>query len=621
MKVTEDKVKSAIKELKQEHNWSWAREIDNRHKDDMSAKTIFYRGQQIDYRTFCQESDKMARSLKAMGCKKGDTISFCISNIPEFVMMLRAVSAIGAKAHIFGAEFDRDYIVDEIDELDSNYVVVSDDLYPEIEDVLSQTVVHNVIMFSLLDSLPYNDPYYFYDNFTNKVDEYKANDLRIMSKADFLEKGKDYQGEIFDDTVKLNDDFLITYTSGSTNAHRPKAMIHPNRNLIYMGRFHDPDLSGLPATRHIRNLAHIPTHSNTDIITSISDSLMQNCEIALEPIYRPEFFIYSLMINKPHFAPATKSFYIKMAKMYNTDPSFEGVKFKNTYIPTVVGEAMSPGEEKYINATLRKASAGTNMIPRPIAPVPVSFGGGDCEHGGIYFTLYKSYMERLNSAQLKNESIGLTPFNPLIKTIALDEEGNLLPPGEVGVLAASSPCMMKEYKNNFEATKKFLILDDDYELFGNLNVYGYYDKYNHAHIKGRKEEITLDNGTTFPIFIIKDLIEKDTKNILSAEVVIVGDHLVAHIEPMPDKKINLDKLIYSISKRLLNKIPYEVFNKILFKLRDNFISYPLTGCGKRDNAALVDEGITEDMIKPSIVDDELSIDYYYQGNHIKRVRK
>ena len=56
--------------------------------------------------------------------------------------------------------------------------------------------------------------------------------------------------------------------------------------------------------------AQIPTHSNTDIIASISDSLMQGSRLALEPIYDKDFFIDSLLINRPNYVVATRSFWL-----------------------------------------------------------------------------------------------------------------------------------------------------------------------------------------------------------------------------------------------------------------------------------------------------------------------
>lgn len=612
-----EKTKKAIEDIRKNHNWSWATEIDNRNKKHLDDYIMFYRGKRITYREFVQISNKMAASLKASGFEKGSEIPVCMSNSPELVMLLRAASVIGAKVNIFGAEFDEDYIAEIIKKTKAPRVFVTDDVYPHIKNAIDKSGIENITAFSLADSLPNGrDPYIEYDHayydFKNKVETYKESDDRIQNKDEFLALGAKSKRKFTYADVGLDDEFLITYTSGSTNASAPKAIVHTNSSLIYMGRFHDPDISGLPATRGIRNLAHIPSHSNTDIITSISDSIMQNCEVALEPIYNPDFFIHSLMINKPHFAPATRSFYIRMCKRYNEEEQFKGVTFDNLYIPTIVGEPNTPGEEKYINATLRKAKAGRSKLSSLIAPT-ISVGGGDCEHGGIFFTLYKTYLEKLNKVRLRKDALGLMPFNPAIEVVCLDEAGNHLGPNQYGVLAANSPCTMKCYKDNEEATEKFFVKDANGKKYANLNVYGYIDSHGTVHMKGRVgNQIVLSDGNVIPLCIINDLIAKDTKHVLSSEVVLVDGKVVCHVEPMPGVNIADGRLVAGILGRLSRELPFEVMSKLLFRVRSNKEAYPLTGCGKRDNNALIAEGLNEKMIKGEVRQNEANLFYPYK---------
>ena len=68
--------------------------------------------------------------------------------------------------------------------------------------------------------------------------------------------------------------------------------------------------------------AHIPTHSNTEIISGISSALMQGSKIALEPIYDKEFFIDTLAINKPTYCLATRSFWVDTMKKILYNPEF-----------------------------------------------------------------------------------------------------------------------------------------------------------------------------------------------------------------------------------------------------------------------------------------------------------
>lgn len=627
MKKTGIELQKVMEELKENHNWSWANEIDYRNRDNLNNSVIFYRGISITYKEFMDKSNEMAKSLIGLGYGKSSEIPVCMSNTPEFVMLLRAISLIGAKINVFGPDFDCEYISEIINNSKSKYLFITDNFYGFVKQSLDKTNVEKVITFSLTDSLPNKeDPYYNLDSqycdFTYKVSELKQKDPRIMNKEEFIEISNGIDLDLDNVQSTLDDDFLITYTSGSTNLTRPKAIVHTNSSLIYMGRFHDPDMSGLPSISHIRVLASIPTHSNTDLITSISDSMMENCEIALEPIYNENFFIDSLIINDPSFAPATRSFYLRMCHRYNNEPQYKNVKFKKLYIPTIVGEPNSPGEEKYINMTLKKAHAGVKMVPRPISPVVISIGGGDCEHGGLYFTLYRKYLNLLNKISGKSKDLGLIAFNELMETVCLDENGNHLPNGEYGILAANSPCTMKEYKDNPEATEKFYVTDCNGKKYANLNVFGYIDESNSIHMKGRADNVTtLSSGAIIPLFIINDCIQKDTKNILSAETVISDGCVIVHVEQYPTSKLNNKELAKSILNRIINELPCEILENLYIKIRNKGVLFPLTGCGKRSNKLLAAEGLTEDLIKGQLYQDELYLSYPFAKEDISLTRK
>lgn len=136
-----------------------------------------------------------------------------------------------------------------------------------------------------------------------------------MFSSEFLNLGKEYKGNYIE-KVNLDDEFTITYSSGSTNSSRPKAIVHDVKSYIVMGIYHDPKISKVPSMKNLRMLAHIPTHSNTNIMSCITDPLMQGSEIAVEPIYAPDHFVYSLLINKPSFVTATRSFFVRCAMIF-----------------------------------------------------------------------------------------------------------------------------------------------------------------------------------------------------------------------------------------------------------------------------------------------------------------
>ena len=591
----EKKIADELKKLNQNFEYCWATDMEKRNLDKLDEYALYYRGNFITYRELFKQRDSFAKSFKTLGIEKGDEIPICISNIPELVSMLMAINMIGAKANIFGADFSHDYIEEILEDCSKKIFIASDDNYEKIKDVVSKVGNTKKIIFSLADSLTNGiDPYYEYDKpfyeFKSKVADFKKDDNTVMSKSDFIEVGKNYMGSI-KENVNLEDEFTITYSSGSTKIGRPKAIVHTNRSYVTMARFHDTDLSKLPAMKNMIGLAHIPPHSNTDLITSISDTLSQGCTVALEPIYDKAFFARSLYINKPDYVPATRSFWIYAIKNFDNDELLKNTNWAFLKMPVSVGEAISRNEEKFINRGFRKLKAGKDKLPRPLYPLTISIGGGDCEHGGIFYTIFKALRENVSFSK---DDFGLVPFQS-VECTALREDGSECNYGELGRLVANSPGNMKKYKNNPTATDKFFIKDNNGKVWADCHVWGYINNKGNAMMKGRMgNEFHLLDGSLYPTFLISDVVLKDTKNILSCEVINVLDNNgvetpVVHLELQPDKNKKMFKILDSINARIKNSVPRELANKIVFRLHSGNDSFSLTGCGKRSVLALENE--------------------------------
>ena len=308
-----------IDELEKNHNHSWYTELYNRNKNNLHDIALIYRGTNITYGELFDKIESYAKSMKKFGLGIDSEIPVCISNSPEIVYIMGAASMIGAKLNIFGSHFPLDYITKIINECNSNVLFIEDNNYIKIKSAIDNSKIKNIVMNSLSDSLkkginPYleieKNPYIF----DSKVLQFKKEDSRIISQEDYINYGQDYKGIVYE-KVSRDQDFIITYTSGSTNEDRPKAIVHSSKNFIYVARFHDKDYNGIN-TKSFISLAHIPTYSNTNLVSSISDSLMQGAKLALEPCYDKDFFIKSLLIYKPNYVAATKSFWIKTAKRY-----------------------------------------------------------------------------------------------------------------------------------------------------------------------------------------------------------------------------------------------------------------------------------------------------------------
>lgn len=595
------KYNSAIEDINKNHNHAWDREIELRNIDNLKKEALFYRGNVITYKEMFSKRNLVAASLLELGLKKGDTIPLCMSNTPEFVYTILAASLIGARVKIFGSHFDKAYIKELLQDTSKKVFIATDDNYLELKDIVKEMGYSKIVVSSLSESLKDGvDLFYDFDKKYHSFKPYQDEDT--ISFGEFLTIGKNKQVERA--KVTLDDDFLITYTSGSTIVGLPKEIVQQHRSLIVMGRLHDYDLSGLPKMKDVRMLAHIPTYSNTDVITSMSDPLSQGCSVALEPIYDRDFFNTSLVINRPNAVAATRSFWIHAALSYKKE--FPNIDQRGLFIPISVGENTSLGEEKLINKFLKEVSAGKDRLP---ISATLSMGGGDCEHGGIYFSLYHAYKSKLACTK----KYGLVPFKGLNQAV-LDEEGNHITDGSVGRLVAIGPTTMREYNNNEEATNKFFIHDSEGNVYGDCKLWAAIKGDNRVIIHGRiGNDFKLSDGSVVPSYSLAEIVEEDSNNILSCEVVNVKDENgvdtpVVHYAFQPTCKDKLSAIVEA-NERLCANVPEELMQKMHYSpVKDEF---PLTGSGKRDINSLTEQGL----------EDTFTLNYIAKSSNAKKYTK
>lgn len=593
-----------LKHIENQKNHSWYCEVYDRNKDNLDSYAIFYRGNRITYREVFEKVDELSKAMIGAGIKVGDEIPCCLSNTPELIYIMLAASKIGARLNLFGSNYDKQYIDTILSGTSKKLLFVTDNNYEDIKDVLDKHNFDNKVMISLADSLPEDptkceeyvpelDPYYHYEN---KAKKYKSNDQSINLFNEFI-NNRDKSIEGYTHNGTLYDIFTTTYTSGSTRKGFPKAMYHANRSYIVGGIFNTSKLTNTPTIHGVRSMAHIHSDSNTDLVTSISDTLMKGAEVAMEPEYSKESALDVMFINNPVLYTGTTSHLVAAAKQYLIDKRFNNEKSKRILgrqlVTIAVGEKKSIGEEKFINTFLRKAKAGSKVevimdngfkIKLPFGPL--SFGGGDTEHGGLFYTL-QLLLKRIKYAYKgKNFDYGMDSV-PFAVVTALKKNANgeyeECDYNEKGIIVANSITNMVGYKNNKEKTKGKIIRDNLGRDWISCDVLGYVNEFGNPIFLGREEDtVKLESGVDFPLYIIDDIVCKDSKNVLSCSTINHDENaVVLNIELNPLRRSNDEKVMRSIRNRCKKALPEDLFSKLYFRIMDNEKSYPLTGSGKR----------------------------------------
>ena len=606
------------REIETNRNHSWFKEVYTRHNQELDRVIIKYFGSNITYGQYFDETYKWAKALKANGVKKGDEFVVCLDRTPEVTYLIGAASIIGAKIKLISDKFDFEFIKQNINQADSNLFFIQDVKLEKMKEILKDLPNSKVIPVPYERSL--NKSFGFLDIVKifyrlNEI-EYKnvLNELpNIYSLESFLNDGEKYKGTVEEDS-SLDDAFTITYSSGTTKKGLPKGIVHTNRHYILMGRYHDVEVSGIPSMTNLSTYSNIPVYSNSYISSSFSDNLIQGGTVILDPIDDPKYFGIGMQIHDSNMNIATTSTWLLTALNYYSH--HEIYRLDGALFNFAAGEQLSPGEEKFLNKFLRDVKAGTALTHTPMSVSKMSTAGSDCEHGSLFIRIFRTYFSKDPRRFNKSDPIGMYTYD-FVDVKVLTEDGFYALPYEYGRLVCNSGCTMKEYDRNPEATSKFFIPDASGKLWGDMNVYGYLDEKGNITMKGR----ILQNKTDIPEFLIADEIAKDTKKIMSCEVVstVVDGEVVyvAHIMPQLNTNLNYDKILSGIMSRCVNKFGEEIRNKLYVRFRTVDDYYPLTSSEKRDAKALQQEGITKAQHLDSMLVHELKKSAYTK----KKVRK
>ena len=142
--------------------------------------------------------------------------------------------------------------------------------------------------------------------------------------------------------------------------------------------------------------------------------------------------------------------------------------------------------------------------------------------------------------------------------------------------------------------------------WADMNLYGYIDETGKVHIYGR----LLENELIHPSVIRKQIL-KDTKNIMSCEVVHddKSDVYIAHVEMFPDARKGKVSTMYGANERCRSLIE-SLGIKIYYRIVDNKESFPLTKSGKRDVKKIAEKGLTNDCFIPIQENGEYKAEYF-----------
>ena len=446
--------------------------IYNNNKSHLDNNAIQYFDKYISYGELFERIEETAKALKANGIQEGDIINVSLPNIPESSFIIYALSKIGAIANMIDPRSSANDFKHYINEVDSKYLFVLDDIMPKIDSIIKETPIKKIVSISAINSLKSFDP-----TLENK------DDVVVCNYNSFINEGKEYNDETQLEYVP-DRAVVIEHTGGTTGT--PKGVLLSNDAINMIA--HHFMISGLKFDRDQKWLNIMPPFIAYGVSNGLHLPLSVGMCVVAVPKFEPDKIdelIYNYQPNNFTGVPIHYESIIKSKKLDNID-------FSNWVLPGVGGDTMDVQLEQDANEFLKKHNSPTNVVKgygltEVCAAACVTFGEAN-ELGSVGIPFVKN-----------NISVFDTDSENNYKELGFNERGEI---------CISSPSVMKEYFNNEKETANVLKKHADGRIWMHTGDVGYLNENGLIYIDGRTKRVIIryDGFKIYPFGIEKKIL-------------------------------------------------------------------------------------------------------------------
>ena len=386
-----------------------------------------FMGSKTRYKDFIRKVDECARALAAIGVKEGESVTICMPNAPQAVIMFYAVNKIGAIANMVHPLSGEKEIEFCLKESASVVCLTLDQFYGKFENIRNNIPLRSLILTSIKDALSPIKKKGYYLAEGRKIKKVPAN-AEIVWWEKFLRDGARYHGP-FHVVRKSEDPAVILYSGGTTGTMKGILLSNMNFNALSQQ---------IIATNPMfkpgdKMLAVMPIFHGFGLGVCIHSMLASGGRCLLIPRFNPESYAKLLKKHKPNFIAGVPTLYEALLRIKSLDrvdlSCLKGV-FSG-------GDSLSIELKKRFDAFLANHNASI--------PVREGYGTTECVTASC---LTPSHMA-------KEGSIGL-PFPDTFYKIVKPGTEEEVPYGEEGEICLAGPTVMMEYINNPEETANTL---------------------------------------------------------------------------------------------------------------------------------------------------------------------
>lgn len=424
-----------------------------------------FMGSKTRYKDFIRKVDECARALAAIGVKEGESVTICMPNAPQAVIMFYAVNKIGAIANMVHPLSGEKEIEFCLKESASVVCLTLDQFYGKFENIRNNIPLRSLILTSIKDALSPIKKKGYYLAEGRKIKKVPAN-AEIVWWEKFLRDGARYHGP-FHAVRKSEDPAVILYSGGTTGTMKGILLSNMNFNALSQQ---------IIATNPMfkpgdKMLAVMPIFHGFGLGVCIHSMLASGGRCLLIPRFNPESYAKLLKKHKPNFIAGVPTLYEALLRIKSLDrvdlSCLKGV-FSG-------GDSLSIELKKRFDAFLANHNASI--------PVREGYGTTECVTASC---LTPSHMA-------KEGSIGL-PFPDTFYKIVKPGTEEEVPYGEEGEICLAGPTVMMEYINNPEETANTLCRHKDGLTWVHTGDLGMMDDEGFIYFRQRIKRMIVTSG-------------------------------------------------------------------------------------------------------------------------------
>ena len=441
-------------------------ENNKEHLDDIA---LIYFGKKITYHVLFNKIERCKNSLLALGIKKNDIVTIQTLAIPQTVVLLYALSRIGAVANLIYASNNEKEVNENLKLTGSKTYFVIDNIYEKFSFVLQDTSVKNVVLFSIDSEM---------DFLTKTVYRISKKKKQSFNKENVYSWDSFVKLQTSVSTKDVKDDQLpvaMTYTGGTTGTS--KAVVLTNRSINEL--VFQYEKSDMGFIRQDVFMDSLPPFIAFGLTVSLHLPLCMGIRTVLIPDPTPQNQGKMFMKYKPNYYVAGP---VQIEAIINY-PKAEKTDFSFLKILATGGDALPASIEKHINDFLKAHNCKTSVFQ----------GYGMSELAATVCT---------GSATIQRfGTVGIPLPNTNVKIIDTDTSKEVSY-GQQGEVCIYAPSVMEGYYKNVEETDKILHKHNDGLIWVHTGDIGTIDEDGFLTIVGRIKRmiLTLENGVFHKVF-------------------------------------------------------------------------------------------------------------------------